>query len=130
MHLTRHVVAGGALPESMDESERVRVMGPSTAHGPAAAAATPAFNRGPPLVIVVESFANIKDGQKLKNANVSVVLVDGGATAVSVAATTPMGSGARSGGSNRLQRRRWTRRPTRYPAAAPRAGAQALQGEG
>ena len=98
MHLTRHVVAGGEMPESMDDAERVRVMGPE--HGPRRAPPPPPPAADHPVVVVVESFANIKDGQKFKNANVSVVLVDGEGEPLCPVATTPMGSGiARSDGS-------------------------------
>ena len=106
MHLTRHVVAGGELPESMDDAERVRVMG--SEHGTRRAPPPPPSPPPPPppppadhpLVVVVESFANIKDAKKFKNANVSVVLVDGEGEPLCPAATTPMGSGIpRSDGS-------------------------------
>jgi len=101
MHLMRHVLAGGELPESMDDAERVRVMGPE--HGTRRAPSPPPPPPPPadhPLVVVVESFANVKDAKKFKNANVSVVLVDGEGEPLCPAATTPMGSGIpRSDGS-------------------------------
>ena len=75
--------------------------------------------------MVVESFANIKDGQKLKNANVSVVLVDGEGEPLCPVATTPMGSGtARSDGSIVFNA------PVRLDAtydAIPRGGALVLE---
>jgi hypothetical protein len=88
MHVLRHRVAGGTLPERVDEDERVRIMGPT--HGVRRAPPPPPADH--PVVVHIESFANIKDGGKFKNANVSVALVDGTGEPLCPAATTPMGA--------------------------------------